>query len=63
MEILVDRLHLVDKDNVLNINLILLFSENILIMTINNLYKYLHYGYYNTKKEKINIYEKNSKGR
>nr|DAF54672.1 MAG TPA: hypothetical protein [Siphoviridae sp. ctqPo10] len=32
-------------------------------MTINNLCKYLHYGYYNTKKEKINIYEKNSKGR
>nr|DAF54673.1 MAG TPA: hypothetical protein [Siphoviridae sp. ctqPo10] len=27
MEILVDRLHLVDKDNVLRINLILLFSE------------------------------------
>nr|DAZ78761.1 MAG TPA: hypothetical protein [Caudoviricetes sp.] len=25
MEILVDRLHLVDKDNVLSINLILLF--------------------------------------
>nr|DAR46352.1 MAG TPA: hypothetical protein [Caudoviricetes sp.] len=32
-------------------------------MTINKLYKYLHYGYYNTEKEKINIYEKNSKGR
>ena len=28
MEILVDKLHLVDKDNVLSINLILLFSEN-----------------------------------
>nr|DAR46351.1 MAG TPA: hypothetical protein [Caudoviricetes sp.] len=27
MEILADRLHLVDKDNVLSINLILLFSE------------------------------------
>lgn len=38
-------------------------SANILIMTINKLCKYLHYGYYNTKKEKINIYEKNSKGR